>query len=65
MESAAAAACITLTVAEIRKLLWHMVWAAVPSFMAIVSWSLWRRRHQAIAQLYHYLRRNANVKLQL
>ena len=40
-----ATAYIPLTVAEIRKLLWHLAWRYVPSVLAVIGWSLWRRRH--------------------
>jgi hypothetical protein len=56
----AANACIALTVSEIRKLLWRLVWRSVPDVMAIIQWSLWRRHHQAIARFYHYQRRAAS-----
>jgi len=45
--------------------LWQLVWAYVPSFEAVIQWSLWRRRHQAIARAYHYLQRAVIKKLQL
>ena len=37
---AAEAACIPLTVPEIRKLLWHLAWRRVPSLIAVIAWSL-------------------------
>jgi hypothetical protein len=65
VESQSAAAYIALTVPEIRKLLWQLVWSFVPYVMAIVQWSLWRRHHQAIARACHYQRRANAMKLQL
>jgi hypothetical protein len=48
---------IPLTVPESRRLLAHL-WATTPPTSAAVwRWSCWRRRHQAIARFYHYLRR--------
>jgi hypothetical protein len=65
VESTAAVTYIALTVSEIRKLLWQLAWACVPCFEAVIQWSLWRRRHQAVARAYHYLRRAVINKLQL
>jgi hypothetical protein len=44
-------------VAEIRHLVWRLVWAVTPVVAAVLSWSVWRRRHQAIARACHYTRR--------
>jgi hypothetical protein len=62
---AAATTCIPLSVPEIRKLLWHLTWQYVPSLIAVIGWSLWRRRHQAIARACHYKRRSRRHELQL
>jgi hypothetical protein len=48
---------IPLTVPEIRKLWWQLAWRHVPILAGIIQWSLWRRRHQAIARACHYKRR--------
>jgi hypothetical protein len=48
---------IRLSVAEIRKLLWRLVWAVNPLIAAVLGWSVWRRHHQAIAKACHYQRR--------
>jgi hypothetical protein len=51
-------------VPEIRRLLARL-WATTPPTSAAVwRWSPWRRRHQAIARFYHYLRRTTQ-QLQL
>ena len=55
---------IPLTVPEIRRLLARLWLAPPPDVGAIWRWSRWRRRHQAIARFYHYLRRTAH-QLQL
>jgi hypothetical protein len=55
----AALACIALTVPEIRKLLCRLVWRGLPDVAAVIQLSLWRRHHQAVARLYHWLRRIA------
>jgi hypothetical protein len=44
-------------VAEIRKLVWQVVWAVTPLVAAVLGWSVWRRQHQAIARICHYQRR--------
>lgn len=54
---AAARAMLQLTVPEIRRLLWRLVWAVVPCAGFVLAWSRWRRRHQATAQFWHYKRR--------
>jgi hypothetical protein len=61
----AAAALIPLTVPEVRRLLWQWLWRHPPRIMHIVGWSLWRRRHQAVAQSCHYRRRRQKHNLQL
>jgi hypothetical protein len=47
-------------VPEIRRLLAHLSVAVPPDVGAIWRWSRWRRRHQAIARFYRYLRRLAS-----
>ncbi|MGJ0490774.1 hypothetical protein [Methylobacter sp.] len=61
----AAAALIPLTVPEVRKLLWQWRWRHPPRIMHIVGWSLWRRRHQAVARACYYRRRREKYNLQL
>ena len=48
---------IPLTVPEVRRLLWWLVWRRLPTDEEVVSWSGWRRRHQAQAKRCHYQRR--------
>jgi hypothetical protein len=36
-----------------------------PTVEFILHWSRWRRRHQAIAKLYHYRRRAPQAKVPL
>ena len=50
-------ALIPLSVPEIRHLLWFLVWQKTVEQSLVLAWSLWRRRHQAQAQFYHYQRR--------
>ncbi len=56
-----AAALIPLTVPEVRRLLWRLLWprALPPPF--VLAWSVWRRHHQAIARRCHYRRRLARL----
>jgi hypothetical protein len=48
---------LPLTVPEVRRLLIALVWATPPPLMHSLSWSIWRRRHQARARRCHYKRR--------
>ena len=57
-------ALIPLTVPEVRRLLWWLVWGRMPEQEHVVSWSRWRRRHQAVAKRCHYKRRE-RMHLQL
>jgi hypothetical protein len=54
-----------LSVAEIRRLLWKVVFMVRQTVEEVLAWSQWRRRHQAIAKFYHYKRRGALAYLQL
>lgn len=48
---------VPLSVSELRRLLWRLVWQPPLSPRQLLNWSAWRRRHQAIAQFYHCKRR--------
>ena len=48
---------IPLTVPEVRRLLTRLIWTPNRSADFVLSWSHWRRRHQARAQQSHYQRR--------
>jgi hypothetical protein len=48
---------IPLTVPEVRRLLYRLVWLPMPLNKSVVAWSRWRRRHQARARHCHYQRR--------
>ena len=50
---------IPLTVPEVRRLLWGVVWRALPSVEHVLAWSSWRRHHQAVAKRCHYQRHGA------
>lgn len=48
---------LPLTVPEVRRLLWQLVWSSLPAVEHVLNWSNWRRRHQARAKRSHYQRR--------
>ena len=52
---------LPLTVPEVRRLLWRLVWQAPPTLEAVLYWSRWRRRHQARAKQAHIKRRAARL----
>jgi len=39
---------------ELRRLLWRLVLVVPQTVRHILAWSQWRRRHQSVAQYYHY-----------
>jgi hypothetical protein len=51
---------LPLTVPEIRRLLWRLVWPEPRLVTDILAWSIRRRRHQARAHLCHWRRRTVN-----
>lgn len=48
---------IPLTLAELRRLLAHLVTRPMLDVAHLLRWSTWRRRHQARARYCHYRRR--------
>ena len=48
---------IPLTVPEVRRLLYRLIWRHQPTDESVLRWSRWRRRHQATARRCHYRRR--------
>ena len=48
---------IPITVPEVRRLLTRLVWTVNHPVELVLSWSLWRRRHQTQARRCHYQRR--------
>ena len=40
---------IPLTVPEVRRLLYRLIWRHQPTDESVLRWSRWRRRHQATA----------------
>jgi hypothetical protein len=51
---------VPLTVPEVRRLLWRLVWARPPDPAQAIAWSLWRRRHQQRARRCHWRRRTGH-----
>lgn len=49
----AALALLPLTVAEVRHLLWQVLWSRPPPLESVVAWSLFRRYHQERARQAH------------
>lgn len=56
-----AAALIPLTVPEVRRLLWRLLWPLALAPPLVLAWSRWRRWHQASARRCHYRRRLARL----
>jgi SRSO17 transposase len=55
-----AADLLPITVPEVRRLLWRLVWARPPDPARVIAWSLWRRRHQQRARRCHWHRRTGH-----
>ena len=60
-----AAELLPLTVPEVRRVLWRLVWQRPPPPDDVLAWSVWRRRHQAQARRCHYQRRLTELNLQV
>lgn len=50
---------IQMSVPEVGKLLFRLVWAFAPDAERVPAWSVWRRRHKHHERLCHYKRRGA------
>jgi SRSO17 transposase len=50
---------IALTAPEVRRLLVRLLWSRLPEADEVLSWSEWRRAHQAFARRCHHKRREA------
>jgi hypothetical protein len=50
---------VRLSLPELRRLLWRLVWQVVPTAACVLAWSGWRRAHQAVARTCHYKKRLA------
>lgn len=51
-----------MTVPEVQRLLWKLVWQVPLQGERVLAWSQWRRRHQARAKRAHIKRRAARLK---
>ena len=60
-----AAELLPLTVPEVRRLLWRLVWGRAPDPDAVLAWSRWRRRHQQRARCCHWRRRTGSHETRL
>ena len=60
-----AADLLPLSVPELRRLLWRLVWAHLPQPEEVLAWSRWRRRHQQRARRCHWRKRTDNHELRL
>ena len=58
-------ALVPLTVPEVRRLLWQVVWAQAPDVRAALAWSDWRRRHQQRARFCHWITRTTRALTRL
>lgn len=56
---------LPLTVPEVRRLLFALVWRPPPSVDHVLQWSTWRRRHQARAKQAHIKRRQLRPQVRL
>lgn len=56
---------LPLTVPEVRRLLFALVWQPPPSVDQVWQWSAWRRRHQARAKQAHTQRRQLRAQVRL
>jgi hypothetical protein len=54
---------VTLSVAELRRLLAHLVWRPPSRPGVHLAWSVWRRRHQATARRTHYQQQRRKLRL--
>ena len=56
---------LPLTVPEVRRLLWSLVWPPPAKRGHILHWSLFRRLHQTRALISHYRRRGDPLPAEL
>jgi hypothetical protein len=48
---------IPYTLPEVLRLVWSLAWQQVETVVQVLSWSFFRRHHQAAAQICHYQQR--------
>lgn len=56
---------LRLSLPEIRRLLTKIVWQAARDPEHVLQWSIWRRKHQHMAQHYHYKARDHTLQMRL
>jgi hypothetical protein len=56
---------LPLTVPEVRRRRFALVWPPPPAVAHILQWSTWRRRHQARAKRAHIKRRQLRAQVRL
>jgi hypothetical protein len=56
---------LPLTVPEVQRLLFALVWQPPPAPARVLQWSAWRRRHQARAKQVHIKRRLCSLQVRL
>jgi hypothetical protein len=54
---------VALSVAELRRLLAHLVWRPPVDPAFTLAWSIWRRHHQATARRTHYQQQRRKLRL--
>ena len=54
---------VALSVAELRRLLACLVWHPPIDPVFTLTWSVWRRRHQATARRTHYQQQRSKLRL--
>jgi hypothetical protein len=58
-----AATLVAISVQELRRLITHLQSMHPPDVSFRWMWSIWRRRHQAIAKRCHYRKRMSQIQL--
>jgi hypothetical protein len=48
---------VRLSLTELRRWVWRLLFPRIWSLESILHWSFWRRTHQAVARYYHYCKR--------
>jgi hypothetical protein len=54
---------LPITVPEVRRLVYRLVWQSPPQPERILHWSVWRRRQQQRAKRSHYQRSTTQLQL--
>ena len=51
-------ALVRLSLAELKRWVWRLLFPHSWSLASILHWSFWRRHHQALARYHHYRKRS-------